>query len=191
MGGLPGKANRALVASLNRTITGARTDAARAVSKVFVVTQRDVRETLDIRKATKNSLEASLRSEGAAIRLYKYGLKPKAIKHPGPAGGLRIRIKRAGGRESWPHAFVARMPSGHVGVFTSRKRQDRVGQMKRRSRWAGKTLSRYEMKERFGPAIPSMLQDTGAFSEIQRGAEERLAKNIDQQITRLVKGYGT
>lgn len=169
---LPGGARKALVTSLNRTIKGCRTDAAKAVSKTFFVTQADVKKTMRIRAANKNHLEASVISEAAVMPLSKFRVSPKGITNPRPRRGLVVKVRRSGGgRQKLQHGFWVRL-GGHLGVFT------RVGK------------NRHPIKQRYGPAIPSMIKDSGAFEIIQKGADERLRKNIDHEIERLLKGYG-
>ena len=182
---IPGGATKAMATSLNRAVRGVTVDAAKAIAKVYYVKQGDVKAAMRSPVlATRQTLEAKARIEGKAIRLIKFGAYRTRR-------GIRVGVKR-GGRSVWRYAFFANFKAGedtHVGVFTrdpsAKPRKSAPGKY---NTWGITTLP---IKQRFGPAIPSMVKDAGAFEAIQAGADARLKKNLDHEVERLLKGYGS
>lgn len=169
---IPGKSRRALSATLNKTIVGVRTDTVRVVVKEYLVRSGDVRSTLTIRKATINRLDASMRSEGTAIRLIKFRTSPKSATSRRPAGGVRVQVKRSGGGGRISGAFIAVMRNASVGVFVRKGR------------------SRLPIEQLYGPAIPSMIGGDDVWLALETMANQRLAKNLNHEIERILKGFG-
>lgn len=168
---LPNGARKAMVSALNKTIPGVRTDAVKAVTSTYAIKAKDARSTMTIRKANKNDLRASLNSRGDAIPLINFQVSPKRATGRRPKSGLMVRVRKSGGGRL-RHAFMVSGGRYQSGVY---QRKD---------------ARRFPIKRLFGPAVPSMLKDAGAEKIILGQASARLAKNLDHEVERLLKGYG-
>lgn len=167
---IPAGARRAMTAALNKTITGVRTDTNREVRADYVIKQADVTKQLKARKASRNSLVAELNGTYDPISLEKFKVTPKRTSGIRPAGGLKVSVKK-GSSSRIEHAFMANL-GGSARVAT------REG------------TSRLPIQKRFGPAVVQMLNNPDVDDRIQRLAQERLNKNMEHEIDRLMKGYG-
>jgi hypothetical protein len=109
----PEQAERALVRTINKTLNWARTQGLRALARAHDIPIKALRS----------------RRRGRVFRVSRVGLANGAVWF----GTLPVRAAYVGtprqtrlgaraGRHSFPGAFVARMPSGHIGIF---KRADR------------------------------------------------------------------
>lgn len=167
---IPEKAPKAIAAALNKTLPGIRTDAVREVTQAYWVKVGDARKTMTIRKASPSRLEATVRSDGEAIPLYKFRVKPKTITKKRPAGGVHATVKRGdGGRIK--HSFIAP-----------------VGERNRVMMRNGKARS--PIKQLFGPAVPLMLKREDGLRRVEAKGAERFDKNLDHEIDRILKGFG-
>jgi hypothetical protein len=93
---------------------------------------RDVRDAIALREASLAKPEASIAASLKRIPLEKFNAKgPQPSR--GRGRGVSYRIGPRAGR--LPRAFIAKMPSGHVGVFERR------------------TKKRLQIDERFGPSL--------------------------------------
>jgi hypothetical protein len=108
---LPAAAARAI----NRSAVSARAVGARAIAVETGVRVRRVRSATTFRKATAAKPVAELEPRPRPIPLIEFGARgPEPSRGKGP--GVRYRL--AGRPVQLPHAFIARMRSGHRGVFT-------------------------------------------------------------------------
>lgn len=160
-------APRALSRAINRALNGIRTDIVAAVVAEYAIKPSDVRQTIRVRGASPANLTGAAISTGGVIPLIKFNVNPKTPK--------RVPVLRAGVRfgnqEAIPDAFVATM-RGHTGVF---KR---------------KTKNRYPLQELYAPSIPQLIGNERVIKAVADNAGDRLSKNLDHEIDRLLHGIG-
>lgn len=107
----PKAAQRAIVRALNRALTSGQTAMVKAMAADTGLKSGDIKKALRQRKATADQPTAVL---GASTkRLPLYAFKARQTKT-----GVSYRL--SSGRGQAPHAFIATMPTGHVGVFARR-----------------------------------------------------------------------
>jgi hypothetical protein len=122
--GVPKAASRAI----NKTLRHAARITARMVAGEFRVTQSEVLAQVDVRRATYARPEGELVFFGrGSLPLVRYvvgsaepvATMPKYYRTPKAqrARGVTVRVKKAGRASVLTSAFLARMDSGHVGVF--------------------------------------------------------------------------
>lgn len=111
------RALRAGARALNRTAATVRTFMARTVAQDLGLGVRTVSEQLRVEQAkpVEGLLLARITVTGAQIPLYDF--KARASK----GGGVIARLPPPGAGR-YPEAFIARMKSGHVGVFQRKGR---------------------------------------------------------------------
>lgn len=202
---------KATVSALNKTARSVRAEIGRMVSKKYKITQKAVKAELAISKAHFNRLEAIILGEGSpGIPLIKFFPTPKrvpsTIHKPGrwesrftwwgeqlkrqvmipgtdrylPKAGIKVMIHR-GDRKVIRGAFIARMPSGHVGVF---KRQD-SGMGAWWNSFSGRGI-----KELFGPS-PLRIISSDAFQiPLDDFTGETLDKNMAHEASFFLKKAG-
>lgn len=159
LGSLQRNTHIAIVRSLKRAATSARTVAVRVIAQDMGIKQADVRKAMEIKQGRVESEHTiALEVTGARIPLVKW------VRNPIPGvrrrGGVSARLPGGAGR--YPRAFVARMKSGHVGVYARRDR------------------ARLPIDELYGPSI------VGVFAkhkpEIAEAGQEALVKNLAHEL---------
>lgn len=168
LGHIPGAAPKAMARAINRATESARTEAARKVRSMYYISQKDVTATIKIYPATPSDLSAMVVSRGNLIALTKFRVTPNKPQ-PKRRREIIVRVKRGAGGPI-KKAFVARMKSGHVGVF---KR-------------AGK--QRYPIDQLYGPSIPEMIGNPTVTGWVEEKARERLDQRLDHEIKRALEG---
>lgn len=161
---LPGVLSRAI----NRAAESARTEAGRKAREQYYIKQRDVVSTIRIRQATPDDLAAIVISRGNLVPLTKFRVTPNRPQ-PTRKSPIIVRVKKGGGGPI-KHAFVARMRSGHLGVFNR----------------AGK--KRLPIMERYGPSVPEMLNSDTVSQYVEAKASEVLEKRLEHEIERVLGG---
>lgn len=168
---IKGGAEKAMVSTINRVLPGMRKDAVEEVTGVYTAKATAVRNTMRIDKARPGRIEGKIVSTGGAIRDYQFKVTPRKVTKKRPKGGVKVQVRKDKGGVV-KGSFIAKMRSGHVGVFK------RIG-------------STRKINELFGPAVPSMLKDEGAYTRVQQRADARLSKELDAQIDRILRGVGS
>lgn len=113
----PAQAEKALVRTLNRVAAKVSVQASRKVRETYNIKAKDLKESTKIIQARRNNLQAEIIITGKPIGLIKFDARPSTPTYPPPKQGVAYKIMRSSGRSKLPHAFIARMQSGHIGVF--------------------------------------------------------------------------
>lgn len=168
---IPDGVLKAVVNAINRAAESARTEAVRKVRERYYVKAKDVRETIRIIKATYENQAAVIYAKGSPLTLSKFRITPSKPSTKRRKKPIIARVVRGEGGPI-PGAFVARMQSGHIGVF---KR-------------AGKT--RLPIQELYGPSVPQMLGHESVTEYVEEKAKEKLEERLEHEINRLLRGVG-
>ncbi|WP_094607736.1 hypothetical protein SPSIL_009020 [Sporomusa silvacetica DSM 10669] len=168
LGGIKDALPRAQSNAINRSLTSARAEAVRSVTKDYIIAAGEVRKTMVIKNANPSNPLGAIRSSGSPIALSKFDINPK---RPGKRVAVTVRVKRSGGRKPIKKAFVAGVGSGHTGVFVR----------------AGK--ARYPLKQLYGPSIPQMVGNENVMKSVEEKATETLDKRLEHEINRILEGH--
>jgi hypothetical protein len=163
--GLASRARLALVRALNRTATQSRTPIVKQIAGDLKVTQRAVRQRINIDRASRVRYAAALYASAKRIPLIEFGARgPEPSRGRGRGVSSRLPAKRR-----LRHGFIATMASGHRGVF-----QRTPGKfMRRRPR-------RQAIREEFGPSIYFAFEKFATVAQAR--ALEVLDKNVQHEF---------
>lgn len=170
-------APKVMADSQNRAVAGVRTDGTRLIKKESGIERKKIFDSFSVIKASPKSSTpaAKVIVSGRPVALGKYSHKPKRTMGGKTKNGVRINV--AGKEVHFRHAFVAKMPTGHIGIF------ERVRGNKTRS-------GKEQLKEFFGPSIPQLAGRKNIEKVITEKAQERFNKRFTQQAERYLKKKG-
>ena len=117
-----------------------------------------------------------LSSKGPVNDLSYFKTNPKTVPKRRPPEGKYLYsqvVKGQGGTIA--HAFLAKMKSGHVGVF------QRAGH--------GASNASLPISKLSGPSTPQMLGSPSVTEFIAKKMLERMDKNLEHEIDAFLKGY--
>lgn len=161
---------RAVIAALNRTAQSGATVAIRAIQiDTGARKQKTIRDAVRVYKAAQNQAApvAEIATKGKKIPLIEFRTTPSSPpkRRPRTAGVAWGPLRRL-----VPHSFIARMASGHVGVFR------RIGEKVKatRGRFAGTNTLRQPIIELTGPSIPQVFRNRSVQSQVMAKIKERL-----------------
>lgn len=102
--------------ALKRLADMAETEGLRKISEIYGLGPRKFRAGgyLSRKIATATELAETITVKGKGLPLYDFIVGPKL---PGKGNRRAVRVRVKGRTITLPHAFIATMPSGHVGVF--------------------------------------------------------------------------
>lgn len=173
---IPRGAETALARALNRALEGARREAIDGITRRYAVKSSYLRDRkFRILKAKPGNLAAWIIASSPKVPVGKFVLKPG---NPPRQKGIPVKARKTASSEilqgnvrEWPHAFIAQMRSGHVGLF-SRKEGTR------------------KITERMGPSVPQMLGQSTVINAVLDRAGELLDKELDRQVRLLLTKGG-
>ncbi len=161
-----------LMRSINRVVTGVRTDFVTEVRSGYNVKAKAARDNIDIHKASKSDLSGKVISTGKPIKLVNFAPRPSNVQ-PRRKAPITVEVIR-GERKPVQHGFVAVMSSGHKGVF-------------RREKEGGVRVDRLPIEELEGPRLEDYYARPEVIARIQTKADKRLMTEIDRQSDYLFR----
>jgi hypothetical protein len=168
LAGIKNGVPRAVTRALNRTIESAATLTRRELARVTGLTQKRIKPTVVVERATFDQLVAAIRMRPAdrpfslvhfkrlvSVRRGKYG------RYPVARGSVHVEIS--------PHAFVAKMRSGRTGVF------QRAGR------------ARLPIEQQVGPQLTDVMREAGIETAVRAKIAATIGPTLQHEIAFLVR----
>ena len=152
--------------ALRRSLNAMRTDAYKEARQEYNIRVADVRKAFSSR-IWGNPPIGQATFSGRKIPLIRFSPRPAGVTRRRPPGGVSVMVKAQ--RKAISGSFVARMRSGHLGVF-QRHGDDRL-----------------PIEEKFGPALAQMLDNPEVNERIRERAAERFDKNLQHEFEYAIK----
>lgn len=181
--------------ALNALETQAEIAGFRTIADKYGIGPRTTEKYASAKLATSADPEVALIVKGKGFPLVVF--RPIQTKH-----GVSVVIK--GRRVLFPHTFLARMPSGHLGVFargayggkgaTVIRETGRIGRfvlgrgkrVRRANKWGSSELP---INELYGSSPADMLSDQDVIDAISERIDEQAAKIIEREIAAMKRGF--
>jgi hypothetical protein len=163
---------RAQMRSANYAADRTKTATYRRLIALITADTNRVKDSLTVTRATLATGTSVLNITGKAIPLFRFDV---SFMYPTVTGGVTAKIFKLGAAPTvLKHAFVAKMKSGHVGVFS------REGK------------NRYPLQEHFGPNASRVFERTpGVESDLMTLGAEKYLDELNRQIGLLfTKEFG-
>ena len=171
---IPGATKKAVSTALRQSLRNAKKEAVKKVRERYTIRKAGyVSRTI---KMKVENMTGILSSKGPVNDLSYFKTNPKTVPKRRPPKGKYLYsqvVKGQGGTIA--HAFLARMKSGHVGVF------QRAGH--------GASNASLPISKLAGPSTPQMLGSPSVTEFIAKKMLERMDKNLEHEIDAFLKGY--
>lgn len=164
LSGVPGGFETAMMRASNRALQEGRTAAVREATKQYTVKARDIRPTFKMHRASKANLQASLESKSGRLPLSTFAHRPTTDTTGANRKQVRVSVKK-GGLKPLGQAFV------HDGRILQR---------------LGRTS--YPVQQKFGPAVPSMLDNDEVVDKVVETMAKSVDKRLDHEVGRILDG---
>lgn len=161
------QAPSAISRAINRAATNAKSNLSKKVRENYSVKAKDVKDTIAIKKATKNNLGAVVKSSGQRIPLIKFKVSPANPRPSNPPKVLKVGVKK-GGLKELVGAFVANINGNKVFKRTS--------------------SSRLPIQQLYGPAVPQMMNSESVKEYVENEATKMYQQRLDHEIQRIMEG---
>lgn len=185
--------------AINRSLTSVRSRVTKRLAAEINLKQAIIRDNIKVVKANFDRVAGRVEVERKPIPLIEF-------PHTVTKQGIRVKVRRTGGRDLLKSTFIARMKSGHLGIFerariiseSSLSPEDLIhykagalhSKKSRLVRPAGAKprVARLPIQERFGVTPVSYLVNApGVIEQEQAAAREILQKNVMSQLFRRLK----
>ena len=171
---IPGATKKAVSTALRKSLRNAKKEAVKKVRERYTIRKAGyVSRTI---KMKVENMTGILSSKGPVNDLSYFKTNPKTVPKRRPPKGKYLYsqvVKGQGGTIA--HAFLARLKSGHVGVF------QRAGH--------GASNASLPISKLAGPSTPQMLGSPSVTEFIAKKMLERMDKNLEHEIDAFLKGY--
>lgn len=195
LAGVEGGLEKALRSATSRAAARLRSANVQAVRERYAISASNIRENenVQVTYSYNSGVQAFVRFGGERIPLYRFdGASPSQptrdtgarlpvmsgedhwrMMYPSvPAAG---HVLKSTSPRSFSHAFVARMKSGHVGIF------ERTGGMT--------SYGKDELEELFGPSVPQMLGNEEVEEKLAAEAMGTFERELDHSVMAILNGY--
>ena len=169
LAGIPGGTKKALEGVIKRTNQTVRSETVKQITKVYAITAADVRAETNIFVRTKREeggIIGTVSFSGCKIPLYRYNVTPKIVKRA-PVRAAQLRGKTP---KLFEHAFIAKMKTGHIGIFER------------------DTRSRLPISQKMGSSTAQMAENSVVLEAVEAKAGETIEKRIEYEISRILNG---
>ncbi len=166
LSGINNAKNKVFYNAINRGISAAKTYSGRYVREVYHIKQSDITASQNIKekKATTSDLVGSLEFAGTLIPLQKFKVTE--------SNGVSVSVLKSTGATRLAHAYATNLGEYGVGVFERMTRE------------------RASSTQLYGPSTAHMVEHSEVMDKVEDQAQEMVNKRIEQEITRILNGYG-
>jgi len=170
---------KAINRAAKRAANEARKETAKLIAAEYTLDATEVKKSLSTRRLSSSRLGAAMDISSSSFALTKFtGVLPKEIMPPAK-GPVRVQVKGSGNVAEFRRAFVAKMKSGHVGVYEreEEKRFDDHNQ----SNYRQTQKKKWHIEQYFGPSVPGMFGRVNE-TEINKAVRERAMVIFDEWV---------
>ncbi len=168
--------------AVNKTLTGAKTEAVAAVYMKLNLTKTRIRQDFYITKATYTKPVGKLEARGKPVGLISFSGTRPTLK------GVSVLVRRDGVRTILRHAFIATAKTAEnvwwrewSGPRQPKKPTVKYGRLPRDYR--------YDIHRLEGPRIEDILADDTTMYEVMDRSAIRYRDNLDYELDRLLEKY--
>lgn len=204
---LAGNADSIMKSVLKDVTAKVKADIAEQTAGRYNITKGAVKKATRIRNSSKGKFGGVVMVKGPVLSMTKFKVSPPRpiLKAKNLPDRLSAAIKKGGLKpiNEEPKAFVAKMKTGHIGVFQrtgrwdsskhptrtrnfNRKMSDRTVRQRRGEK--EKTRHNEVIQELFSPAIPWLVGNEAIILHMKSEAGNTLMKRISYEIDRILQG---
>ena len=117
LSGVPKGAEKAMASVIRRANNTVRSEALKGITSVYAITRQNVRADTTIKVRTQKAdggVVGMVSFAGYKIPLYRFNVSPTL---PVQRATVSAAVLAESGRTPFAHAFIAKMKSGHTGMF--------------------------------------------------------------------------
>ena len=159
LGGTPKQIEQAAANAINYTITKIKTQTSKSIRKNYLVSAKNIKEALDIKRASRSKLRGVLASRGSPLLLTAFKV---SVNKRGP---IKAKVRKQTRVKAVPGLFLGVSRKGYTGAMQRAQRK-----------------ARYPLRIPYGPSIPQMFGSENVIGELTPLAEDTLNKRFLHEV---------
>lgn len=170
LGNIKNAPNRAFFNIINRALGTVRSQSGKVIRQTYNIKQSDItaNQNMKMKRATAGDLVGEIEFAGTVIPLKRFKVSPSA-----PAQRtVSVSVLKAAGGKRLESAYVADLGKYGVGVFERLTRRRETSQ------------------QLYGPSTAHMMGNDDVLSQVEEAAQDTIDKRVEQEINRILNGYG-
>lgn len=180
----PEQIPKVIKTAINKAMPQVKKEVAEETKTRYTVSKKGVKEHIYTeKKATVSSLTGVLTFKGQKVKMIKFKTSPATyspershkLKHHKAKILLSGSLKKLSGNDKSSKAFIAKMQSGHIGVFERLKGVPSKSNKKRE-----------KIKEIVALSVPQMFNNDEIKVKTMQGAADSITKNIMKETERIL-----
>lgn len=166
LGAAPKQIELAAVNAINRTITKIKTQTSKSIRKNYLVSAKNIKGTLNIKRASRSKLRGVLASQGSPLLLTAFRVRTNK------RGPVKVQVRKQSGAKAVPGLFLGVSRKGYAGAMQRAKRK-----------------ARYPLRIPYGPSVPQMFGSENVIGELTPLAEatlnERFLHEVEYRFSKM------
>ena len=166
LGGAPKEIEQAAANAINRTITKIKTQTSKSIRKNYLISAKNVKGTLNIKRASRSKLRGVLASRGRPVLLTAF--RVRANKR----GPVKVQVRKQSGAKAVPSLFLGVSRKGYTGAMQRTQRK-----------------ARYPLRIPYGPSVLQMFGSENVIGELTPLAEatlnERFLHEVEYRFSKM------
>ncbi|WP_293726880.1 phage tail protein [uncultured Phascolarctobacterium sp.] len=163
----PKQVTAAAASAINRTSTAVKTQVSKTIRENYLISAKDIKGTLSIKRASSLKLTGMISSIGAAPLITAFRVRTYK------KGPVRVQVLKNSSPKAVPGLFIGTSLKGYVGAMQR------------------KNLSmRYPLRIPRGPSVPQMFAAKRSMSTIAPFAEKTLNQRFLHEVQYRLGKYG-
>lgn len=159
LGGTPKQIEQAAANAINYTITKIKTQTSKSIRKNYLVSAKNIKGALDIKRASRSNLRGVLASRGSPLLLTAFKV---SVNKRGP---IKAKVRKQTRVKAVPGLFLGVSRKGYTGAMQRTQRK-----------------ARYPLRIPYGPSIPQMFGSEDVIGELTPLAEATLNKRFLHEV---------
>lgn len=170
LNGVKNGPNKVFYNTINRALSTLRSKSGKMIRETYNIKTGDVKsnQNMKLKRATVQDMEGSVIFAGAVIPLIKFKVSPPQPEQK----KVTVSVLRSQGGKRLESAYVANLGKYGVGVF------ERL------------TSKRETSQQLYGPSTAHMMENADVLQKAEQAAQETINKRVEQEISRILNGYG-
>lgn len=182
---IPKGAPKALSRSINKGLTGGRTEMVKATREILNVKAKKVRDQIKIKKASVSRLSGIMTSKGQPLNLINFGARQTKK-------GVSVQVLKKNPRETIPHAWIGTGEHNNRLVFMRQRTPENAPYIFTKKVRPGVKYGalpdkyRLPMESKTGPRLQDIEGRDEVMGRVQDEASSRLMNEMNRQIDLLL-----
>jgi hypothetical protein len=188
--GIKNGAEKALVTSINATLTTTNTQAAKAVGSYLALTAKRIKKDFTLQKANFQNIKGAFVSSGDPIGIYQYAARQLKT-------GVSFKVLRKGKRQTLKHAFIAKGKStkagtntGNLHVFWRSYNGERNPQITKKINYGALPKEyRLPLERKTSSRIEDALSRPSIINPLEKSSAELLQINLGKKVDEILRRF--